>query len=48
MKSQKRESSITIAIEMEEEVDSNEMTSLNMSFSKCLVELQLPKKLRYL
>lgn len=37
-KSRKRESSITIATNMEEEVDPYKVIPFNMSFSKCLVE----------
>ena len=48
LKYKNKESLITITTEMEEEVDSNEVMPFNVSFSKRLVELQVPKQLRKL
>lgn len=47
-KSKKKESSIIVVEETGEKVDYDEAIPFNMSFSKWLVELQVPKKLRKL
>lgn len=42
LKSRNEESLITVIMETEEEVDSNEIIPFNMSFSKRVIEIQVP------